>query len=180
MSQYAKHIGRDKKKSRPEWNDGECREQKTRGKQDLQGNRGDRTVSALLLQRFIALHQSWRADEIVPAQREPRGSHVQSWHKSCWQGIEVDYIVQINCCLNLPLFFLPAEGLEHERRIVLFSKLLFLCVCAGTSPRFLPSQRDHVKNFNLKRDRLRISLVEQISRCKCSKQQVKMDKYLNI
>lgn len=140
-----------------------------------QGNRGDRDCFCLVAPEIHSSpHQSWRADEIVPAQREPRGSHVQSWHKSCWQGIEVDYIVQINCCLSLPLFLLARGGLGTWA-VLSYSQSCFF-VCAGTSPRFLPSQRDHVKNFNLKRKRLRISLVEQISRCKCSKQQVKMDK----
>lgn len=64
-------------------------------------------------------HQSWWADEIVPAQSKPRGSHVQSWHKSCWQGIEVDYIVQINCCLNLSLLLPALGGLETPYRLIL-------------------------------------------------------------
>ncbi len=96
-----------------------------------QGNRGDRDCFCLVAPEIhSSLHQSWRADEIVPAQREPRGSHVQSWHKSCWQGIEVDYIVQINCCLNLPLFLLARGGLGTWAAYSLILKAAcFLCVC---------------------------------------------------
>lgn len=134
-----------------------------------QGNRGDRDwergkgcFCLVAPEIHCSPHQSWRADEIVPAQREPHGSHVQSWHKSCWQGIEVDYIVQINCCLNLPLFLLARRGLGTWAAycLILIAGFFFF-ICAGTSPRFLPSQRDHVKNFNLKGKRLRISHGEQ-------------------
>lgn len=102
-----------------------------------QGNRGDRDCERgkgcfclVAPEIHCSPHQSWRADEIVPAQREPHGSHVQSWHKSCWQGIEVDYIGKLIVAWICHFFFLPVEGLEHERGIVLFSKLLFLCVLA--------------------------------------------------
>lgn len=97
-----------------------------------QGNRGDRDCERgkgcfclVAPEIHCSPHQSWRADEIVPAQREPRGSHVQSWHKSCWQGIEVDYIVQINCCLNLPLFLLARGGLGTWAAYCLILKAAF-------------------------------------------------------
>lgn len=152
---------------------------KSPGKQRWQGLREREKGCFCLVAPEIhcSPHQSWRADEIVPAQREPHGSHVQSWHKSCWQGIEVDYIVQINCCLNLPLFLPACGGLGTWASycLVLIAAFFFLAF-AGTSPRFLPSQRDHVKNFNLKGKRLRISLGEQFLDVSDPNSRSKMDK----
>lgn len=114
MRQYAKHIGPD---NNMKWRR-VTRAEESRKAGNRQGNKGDRDwerekgcFCLVAPEIHCSPHQSWRADEIVPAQREPHGSHVQSWHKSCWQGIEVDYIVQINCCLNLPLFLLARGGL---------------------------------------------------------------------
>lgn len=165
------------------WNDGEWREQKNHGKQEtareteVTGTERERkAVSALLLQRFIALLINHGGLMKLFLPREPHGSHVQSWHKSCWQGIEVDYIVQINCCLNLPLFLPACGGLGTWAVycLVLIAAFFFFLLCAGTSPRFLPTQRDHVKNFNLKG--LRISLGERFLDVSDPNSRSKMDK----
>lgn len=159
------------------------RAEESRKAGNRQGNRGDRDwerekgcFCLVAPEIHCSPHQSWRADEIVPAQREPHGSHVQSWHKSCWQGIEVDYIVQINCCLNLPLFLPACGGLGTWAVycLVLIAAFFFFLLCAGTSPRFLPTQRDHVKNFNLKG--LRISLGERFLDVSDPNSRSKMDK----
>lgn len=127
----ARWLRREKEQAEMKWRR-MTRAEKPQKAGNRQGNRGDRDwergkgcFCLVAPEIHCSPHQSWRADEIVPAQREPHGSHVQSWHKSCWQGIEVDYIVQINCCSNLPLFLFARGGLKTWVEYCLILKAVF-------------------------------------------------------